>query len=441
MNVEHTQQQQPKWKIPFFTIWTGQQLSWIGSSLAQFALVWWLTKTTGSATVLAIGTLISVLPGVLLGPFAGALVDRWNRRVVMLVADSIIALVSAWLAYLFWTDAMQVWHVYAIMLVRAIGGTFHWPAMSASTSLMVPKEHLPRVAGLNQAMGGAVNIMSPPLGALLLAILPLHAIMAIDVVTAAFAIAPLFFVHIPQPQRAVTATRAAESKPTLWTDMREGLRYVWSWPGLLAICILAMMLNFLIHPAFSLMPILVTNHFGGEALQLGWMNSAWGVGAVLGGLLLSVWGGFRRRVVTVLMGIVGLGVGVLLVGLTPATAFPLALVGLFFGATMNSLCNGSAFALLQQVVAPDMQGRVLTLVMSLCNGMTPLSMAIAGPVADAVGVRTLYVVGGVAQILLGVSGFLVPAIMHLEANNHNGHAVVAEETLMAATVPVPVEVE
>jgi DHA3 family macrolide efflux protein-like MFS transporter len=437
--MERQETLQHRWQTPFFAIWTGQQLSWVGSSLAQFALVWWLTETTGSATVLAIGTLISLLPGVVLGPFAGALVDRWNRRTVMLVADSIIALVSAWLAYLFWTGSMQVWHVYLIMLVRALGGAFHWPAMSASTSLMVPKEHLSRVAGLNQAMGGAVNILSPPLGALLLKVLPLHAIMGVDVVTAAFAIGPLFFIRIPQPQRTTTATAGKET--SLWADMREGFRYVWSWPGLLAVCILAMALNFLINPAMSLMPILVTKHFGGEALQLGWMNSAWGVGLLLGGVILGAWGGFRRRIVTVLTGIIGLGMGVLLAGLTPATALPLALIGLLFGAVMNSMCNGSAFALLQQVVAPDMQGRVFTLVISLCNAATPLSMAVAGPAADALGVRTLYVVGGVAQILLGIGGFFVPEILYLEDNNRNGHTVVSEGAPVAATVSVHVEAE
>ena len=176
------------WKLPFFSIWTGQQLSWLGSALAGFALIWWVTETTGSATTLATATLVSLLPGVFLGPFVGALVDRWNRRIVMIVADSVVALSSAWLAWLFWTDAMQLWHVYVAMLVRALGNTFHWPAISASTSLMVPKDHLPRVAGLNQTIGGAVNILSPPLGALLLKVLPLHSIMAIDLVSAAFAI-------------------------------------------------------------------------------------------------------------------------------------------------------------------------------------------------------------------------------------------------------------
>jgi len=434
--MEHTEQK-INWKLPFFTIWTGQQLSWIGSAVAGFALVWWLTETTGSATMLAIGTLLTMLPGIVLGPFAGALVDRWNRRLVMLVADSVVALFSAWLAVLFWTGAIQIWHVYVIMFVRSIGGAFHWPAMTASTTLMVPKDRLGRVAGLNQTIGGAVNIISPPLGALLLSILPLHGIMAIDVLTATFAIVPLFFVHVPQPERAAVA-QVAQAKPTLWTDMREGLRYVIGWPGLLGICLLATLLNFSIMPAMSLMPLLITDHFGGEALQLGWMNSAWGVGLVLGGLLLGAWGGFKRRIVTMLVGIVGLGVGVLTIGLTPATIFPLALGAFFFGAVMNALCNGSAFALLQQVVAPDMQGRVFALVMTVCNMATPLSLAIAGPLADAVGVRALYVAGGVAQVILGVGGFFVPAIMSLENNNANGHAV-AEEMLETASVPTCAE--
>jgi DHA3 family macrolide efflux protein-like MFS transporter len=399
--------------------------------LAGFSLVWWVTETTGSATALATAALVQVLPGVLLGPFVGALVDRWNRRLVMIVADGAIALFSAWLAYLFWVDALQLWHVYLITAVRAIGGTFHWPAMTASTSLMVPEERLPRIAGINQTMGGIMNVVSPPLGALALALMPLHSIMAIDVASAAFAIAPLFFVSIPQPAQRTSPQTGDGSKPSLLGDVREGLRYVGSWPGLLAVCLMATLLNFLVTPAMSLLPLLVTDHFRGEALQLGWMNSAWGVGLVVGGLTLSAWGGFRRRIVTMLVGIIGLGAGLLGVGLAPATALPLALAGMFAGAAMNSLCNGSAHALLQKVVAPEMQGRVFTVVISLCNAVTPLSIAIAGPLADKVGVRPLYLVGGVSQILIGVGAFFVPAIMGLEDRREE------RESALDAPMPSP----
>lgn len=133
------------WKARFFTVWTGQQLSLIGSRIAQFALVWWVTEKTGSATVLATATMVALLPRILLGPIIGSLVDRWNRQKIMVISDSFVALVSLWLAYLFWSGTMQVWHVYVVMLARSAGGAFQSPAFRASTTLMVPSKHYTRV--------------------------------------------------------------------------------------------------------------------------------------------------------------------------------------------------------------------------------------------------------------------------------------------------------
>jgi DHA3 family macrolide efflux protein-like MFS transporter len=416
--MDSTTPRPTRWQIPFFGVWTGQAFSLIGSRLAQFALVWWLTETTGSATVLATATLVAILPGVILGPFAGALVDRWSRRRVMIVADSLIAAVSAWLAYLFWTGSMSIWHVYVAMLVREIGTAFHWPAMQASTSLMVPKEHLSRVAGLNQTMQGALNIVSPPLGALLLGLLPLHAIMGIDVGTAIIAISPLFFVAIPQPQRAEAAS-GKDRAGSVWDDLLAGMRYVRGWPGLMAILIMAMIINFVINPAFSLMPLLVTDHFGGGALELGGLQSSWGIGMLLGGLLLSIWGGFRRRVYTSLAGLVLSGISITGIGLAPQGSFPLAVAAIFVAGFMNPLVNGPLFAILQAAVAPEMQGRVFTLVGSLATAMMPLSLAIAGPISDAIGVRPWFVAGGAVFALIGVVSFFVPTIVQIEDNGHS----------------------
>ena len=414
MTEAQRQDPQPtRWQVPFFTVWTGQQLSLIGSMVAGFALVWWLTRSTGSATVLATASLVQMLPRVVLGPFAGALVDRWNRRVVMIVADGVIALSTALLAYLFWTGGLQVWHVYVAMAVGAIGGTFHWPAMSASTSLMVPKEHLARVAGINQAMHGALNIVAPPLGALLISVLPLHSVMAIDVGTAAFAIAPLFFVAIPQPERRAAAGGA---KPTLWADMREGFEYVWGWAGLRQVMFIAVILNFLLSPASSLTPLLVTEHFGQGAAGLASLQSLWGGGAVVGGLLLGVWGGFRRRMLTSMLGILGMGVGAILLGLAPAGAFWMALGGMALLGIMNPIANGPLSAIFQSVIAPEMQGRAFTLIGTACSAMAPVGMAIAGPVADAVGIQSWFVVGGVACAVMAAYGVLSPALMDIEGN-------------------------
>lgn len=395
--------------------------------LVQFALVWWLTTTTGSATVLATATLVAILPGVVLGPFVGALVDRWNRRAVMMAADAIIALAVVGLALLSCLGAMRTWQVYAIMFIRALGGTFHWPAMQASTSLMVPERHLSRVAGLNQALNGALNIAAPPTGALLLSLLPLYAILAIDVGTAMLAILSLGLVAIPQPPQCRAASPTTVRSPSLGRDVLDGLRYIWGWPGARWLLLMATAINFTVNPGFALMPILVTRYFGGAALELGWMESAWGVGVVAGGLVLSAWGGFRQRILTTLMGLIGMGTGVLLVGAVPPTAFGLALAAMFASGFMNPITNGPVFAILQAKVAPQMQGRVFMVVGSITSAMTPLGMAIAGPVADRLGVRTWFLAGGAVCTMMGLAAFFIPAIVRLEDNHRELARAEAQE--------------
>ncbi len=408
-----------RWAVPFFTIWIGQAFSLLGSMIVQFALIWWLTQTTGSATALATASLAGILPQVIIGPVAGALVDRWRRRLVMIIADSLVALTTVALIILYVTDQMQAWHIYAAMFLRSALGGFHWTAMQASTSLMVPKAQLARIAGLNQTLHGGMNIISPPLAALLLSLLPLHGVLAIDVVTAFLAVTPLLFVAIPQPPRQPTMARDSHPAPppSVLSDLRAGVHYVTGWSGMLAIILMAMALNFIVSPAFALMPILVTKHFGGAALELGWLESSWGIGVVTGGLTLSAWGGFRRRVITSLLGIIGMGIGTLTIGLAPGQAFFLALGGMFLAGFMNPMANGPFFALLQSTVAPEMQGRVMALIGSGTAAMMPLSLLIAGPVADALGVRLWYVVGGLTCAGIGLVAFAVPAIMNVEHNH------------------------
>lgn len=401
------------WKARFFSIWTGQAFSLLGSALVQFALIWWLTKTTGSATVLATASLVGLLPQIILGPFSGALVDRWSRRWTMIIADALIALATLVLVGLFWTGAVEIWHIYVLLFFRSAAGGFHWPAMQASTSLMVPKEHLSRIQGVNQTLQGLLNIGAAPLGALLLNILPMHGVLAIDIFTAMLAILPLFFVSIPQPKQLAAEDHSVD-RPTYWDDLRAGFRYVWSWPGLVLILIMATVINLLSTPAFALLPLLVTEHFGGEAIQLAGLESAFGIGMLSGGVLLSVWGGFQRRVITSLLGLMLLGIGMIGLGLAPATLFLLAIGMMFVTGVGSPITNGPLFAVIQDVVAPEMQGRVLGLIGSMAAAMTPLGLIIAGPLADWLGVQAWFVIGGISTIAMGVSGLFIPAIMNLE---------------------------
>ena len=421
-----SQSQAGSWTGRFFTIWTGQALSLFGSALVQFALIWWLTQKSGSATVLAIATLVGMLPQIVLGPFAGALVDRWNRRLIMILADGTIAIFSLLLAYLFAAGTVQIWHIYAVMAVRALGGAFHYPAMAASTPLMVPNEQLTRINGFNQALQGVNSLVAPPVGALLLGILPTQGILLIDVGTALLAILPLLFLTVPQPERHKDDHTG--TKPSLIRDVRDGLAYVRTIPGFTAIIFMALFLNFLLVPTGALVPLLVTKHFGKGAIELGLLESSMGIGIIAGGILLSVWGGFKKKIATSLVGIIGLGLGVMLVGIAPANLFLLAITGNVVLGLMIPIANGPIGALMQSIVRPDMQGRVMSLVHSGATAISPLGLLLAGPVSDWLGIRVWFWVGGILCMLIAIAAFFKPAIMNVE-NHHEPVTVPASEPI------------
>ncbi len=399
----------------FFIIWTGQAFSLFGSALVQFALAWWLTKSTGSATVLATATLVALLPQVVAGPFVGVLVDRWDRKRIMITADLAVAAVTAGLVALFAAGVIRPWHVYVAALARGLGQTFHMPAMQAATAILVPREHLARVAGLNQGLQGAIAVAAPPAGALALGLLPVPAVLAIDILTAVIAVPCLFAVTIPRPEpSAVETPGAAPARRGVLADMAAGFRYVRAWPGLLLLMGMAAVLNFFLVPTSSLLPILVVKHFGGGPLQLSWLEAAMGIGLIVGGLGLGAWGGFRRRMHHVAArgepGRAGIGA----IGFVPAGLLGVAVALMVVAGAALSLANGPLFAIMQATVAKDMQGRLFTLVGSLSGAMMPLGLAIAGPVSDLIGVRTWYLVAGAVTVAVAAGAVFVPSLMGIE---------------------------
>jgi MFS transporter, DHA3 family, macrolide efflux protein len=303
MHQESSKSRSNNWQFRFFTIWIGQAFSMLGSHLVGFAFVWYLTEQTGSATILTLGSLVQTIPSVVIAPLAGALVDRWNRKVVMAIFDSITAFFTLLVAIMFATGNAQIWQILFVMFIRSACGQFQWAAMTASTTLMVPKKHYSRIAGANQSLQGIMNIIAPTLGAFLISAIPMQGILFIDVFTAVLAVGPLFFFKIPQPERNETkAAPKAEKKTSVWQDLAEGWHYVTGWPGLMAVIFLAMLLNFLINPAFSLLPLVVTEHFKLGAYELGLINSVFGVGIILGGIILSAWGGFKSQLLPTKVG-------------------------------------------------------------------------------------------------------------------------------------------
>ena len=407
------------WKSRFFTIWGGQAISIIGSQLVQFALIWYLTVQSGSATVLATASLVGLLPNVILGPFIGTLVDRWDRRRIMLISDTVIALATIGLAVLFALGIVEVWHIYVALFIRALFESFHSNAMTASTSLMVPVEQLTRIQGVNQMLNGGLNVIAAPLGALLLGILPMQGILAIDVFSALFAIVPLLFTRIPQPERHTGNTKDgiainADGQETVWQGVKAGVRYVISWPGLLIVSLMTVGINFTIIPAFSLMPLLVKEYFGGSAIHLGWVESAMGIGMFVGGAALGAWGGFKRNIVTSMLGLMGMGIGTLIFAVAPATALWLAILGALLVGIMTTMTMGPFYAMIQTIVEPDMQARIFSLLSSVGSVIVPIGLLIAGPVADRFSIQVWFLFGGLLCTLMAVCGLFIPAVMQIE---------------------------
>jgi len=397
---------------PFFTIWSGQAISLLGSQAVQFAIIWWLTIQTGSAAVLATASLLGLLPQVVLGPLSGAIVDRTSRRRVLFGSDAGIAIVSAGLGALFFIGHATPTWVFVAMFVRALGSALHQPAMTAATTMMVPRQHLTRVQGINQSLQGAMLIAAAPLGAMLVAAMPMAGVMAVDVGTALFALAPLLFIRIPDPPRAAMVGPT----PNIFRQVADGFAYLRARPVHVRIVSLAAVVNLFLVPAFSLLPLLVSRDLHGSAGQLGALSACFGVGMLLGGATLGAWGGFRPRIVTSLVGLVGLGLGVLAVGLSPPGHMVWPAVGMFAVGWMVPTVNGPIVAVLQATIDPALQGRVFSLFGSLATLAAPLGLMVAAPVAELIGVRAWYVGGAVASMAMGFAGFASRSILRIESS-------------------------
>lgn len=400
------------WQTRFFIIWTGQALSIMGSALTQFVLVWWITETTNSPSALALAGIMAVLPTALFSPVAGAVADRYSRRLIMLVADAITAACMVILIALFATNLIEIWHAYVLMFVRATMQSFQQPAAAASTANLVPKSWLTRVAGLNQALQGATTIAAAPLGALALAFLPIQGALMIDVVTALLGIVPLFFYAIPQPRNP--AHDAPLTLRTLWEDIRIGADYVRLRPGLWRLYAVTGLVVLTVMPTFSLTPLLVKQHFGGGVNEVALMEGFAGAAIIAGGAFITVWPLFKRRVYTMMLSFAISCGTVALTALAPGDALWLAVLWWTVSGFTFSTGNAPFVALLQSVVPNDLQGRVLALLNMVMGVAAPLGLALAAPLGEALGVRGVFVVGGVLSALVCGLALLSPALRRVE---------------------------
>jgi hypothetical protein len=364
----------------FLVIWFGQLISIIGSGLTGFALSVWIFEQTGQATPIALNALFFNLPRVILSPFAGSVADRYNRRLVLIVADTGAALTTLAVAIILFTGNLQVWHIYLTTAISAVFGAFQEPAYRASITMLVPKKDLARAGGIQQIGFAIQTILTPLIASLLYLSIGLRGVILIDFVTFFIAVGALLVVRIPQP-KPTTEVEAGEEKQSMWQDALFGWKYLRKRPGLFGLLWYYAVVNFFLSLSGVLAIPLVLSF--GAATDVGVIQMAGGAAMLIGGLAMGVWGGPKRRLIWGVIAAIALsGVGYFLAGLRPSTLLigSAQFVILIFIPISAALSQ----AVWQKKVAPEIQGRVFAIRAMIAYLIIPLANLVAGPLADNV---------------------------------------------------------
>jgi MFS transporter, DHA3 family, macrolide efflux protein len=360
----------------FFVIWFGQLISLIGSSLTGFALGVWVYQRTGSVTQFALISVSTVLPKILISPFAGAFVDRWNRRRAMLFGDTGSGLVTLAIAILFFVGKLEIWQIYLGTAVSSICSAFQWPAYLAATTQLVPKQHLSRASGLIHVSESIAQLTSPILAGVLVTTIQIQGVFLLDFITFLFALITLLFVKFPEHR-----TRGDnQEKSSLLKEILQGWIYIKTRPGLLGLTLLVAASNSLAGIVEVLATPLILSFASPAAL--GTVLSIGGSGMLVGSLLMSTWGGSQHLMRNVFCFMLLSGLSILSVGLKADTS--LVALGAFLFFLSLPITNTSIDVIFQKKVVPDIQGRVFALVGMITESSIPVSYLLAGPLADRV---------------------------------------------------------
>jgi MFS transporter, DHA3 family, macrolide efflux protein len=361
----------------FILIWFGQLISLTGSGLTGFALGVWVYLSTGSVTQFALISVSTTLPAILFSPIAGALVDRWDRRIAMIVSDTGAGVCTLVIALLLVGDRLEIWHIYILIGISSTFSAFQWPAYTAATTLLVPKEHFGRASGLVQLAEAAAQIVAPMLAGALLGLIQVQGIILIDFATFLFALGTLLVVRIPRPART---EEGAAGKGSLLKEAAYGWGYIKARRGLLGLLLFFATTNFYFGIASVLFTPLVLS-FTTPAV-LGVLMSIVGLGMLTGSLTMSAWGGPKKRINAIIGFSMLQGLTMYLAGAPPqVTLIAPAVFVIFFS---NPIINGCSQAIWMSKTPPDVQGRVFAVRRMIAWSTMPLSYLIAGPLADRI---------------------------------------------------------
>ncbi len=400
----------------YLFFWSGQLISLLGSSIASFVIIWWINDVTGSAIFLSFAALVNFAPMIVLGPLTGVLVDRWSRRKLIAVVDLMQALTTVGLIFLFWFTSVSIWQVLALLALRGVFQAFHNPAVAAVMPLMIPEDKLSRMNGLNYLFTGAVTLVGPVASALLLELWEISQILWIDAATFIVAVIPLLIIRIPS---VVARDDTLEKKGSFREEFGEGLAFIRNARGFLTLVMLATALNFLLTPTGTLISYFVLNDHLGEVGDLAFVSAAFQGGMLAGGILMSSFKGFRRKMVAVLTSVFIIFFGYTVVALTPNGQFWFMAIGGSIMAFCVPIANVSIQTITQTVVPKKMLGRVTAVTGALASAASPLGMILSGIVAELTGTVNLFLGCAIPGMLISAFSWFFTDIRYLEKIEEN----------------------
>lgn len=364
----------------FTAIWTGQVLSFLGTGMTQFAMTIWAWQKTGQATALALAGVCAFAPVILVSPIAGAIVDRSNRKLLMVLSDAAAGVGTLAILLLYLAGRLEIPHLYAVLVFVGVFGAFQFPAYSSTISVLVDKSQYARASAM-MSLAGSISGVFAPIGAgILLGPIGIPGILAVDLSTMSTAILVLLAVRIPQPARSAEGEKG---RGNLLREAGYGFRYIFARRGLLGLLSMFFLFNVTTTFGFTVLAPMILARTGNNQIILGSVQSMAGIGGIVGGVLLSLWGGPKPRVHGVLLGC-ALGGLIGLAGLGLGRALPVWAAVSFVSAMTFPTVNASSQAIWQSKVPPDLQGRVFSVRLMMAQFGAPLSMLLAGPLADRV---------------------------------------------------------
>ena len=433
--MDNTAENRPSGMFGFTIVWLGQIVSVLASAMSQFGLTIWMYEQTESATALGLMQVFFITPFLLISPIAGVMVDRHNRKMMMMVSDLGAGIATILILIFQASGILQFWHLYFASVIYGLGMAFQWPAYSAAISTMVPKEQYGRANGMMSLIDAGPGVLAPMLAGALLPLIGLTGILFIDVATFILAISVLLFVNIPQPPRTEEGER---EKGNIWKEAVYGFKYIFSRPSLLGLQLIFFAGNLFTGIMFTLLAPMILARTDSNSLMYGTVQTAGAIAGVVGGVIMSAWGGFKRRVHGVLGGWILTGFGASLLGLVGG--LPIWIAGIALSALTGPLVNASNQAIWQSKVAPDLQGRVFSARRLIAWFTQPIAPIIAGTLADFLiepqmrvstsslsqtfswivgigpgsGMGLIMVFCGIAAGSVGLIGYFIPAIHNAE---------------------------